>query len=160
MRSTKVLRKRMVGGAVAFAVAAGLLTGGLLSASASGDASMLFGRPTQGNECDFPCTDNASFHAKDRIVPGAIGITTGTTVNFDVAGFHQVAIYEVGVKPQDIEPNGATFPFVNDSDDRIFLGAPLTDANYQFTEAGKYLVICNVTPHFEEAQMWGWVNVR
>jgi len=25
---------------------------------------------------------------------------------------------------------------------------------------GKYLVICNITPHFEESQMWGWVIVN
>ena len=155
------MSRRMVRGAVAVAVAVGVLATGLLSASAAGDGYMLFGRPTQGTGCDFPCTDDRSFHAKDRVIPGAIAVSAGTNVNFDVEGFHQVAIYEVGVKPKDIEPVAADFPMVNDANDRLFLSAgPFLDASFEFNEPGKYLVICNITPHFEESQMWGWVNVR
>ena len=154
------MSRRMVRGAVAVAVAVGVLATGLLSASAAGDGYMLFGRPTQGTGCDFPCTDDRSFHAKDRVLPGAIAVSAGTTVNFDVEGFHQVAIYEVGVKPKDIEPVPAAFPFVNDATDRLFLGLLEADTSFEFNEPGKYLVICNIAPHFEESQMWGWVNVR
>jgi plastocyanin len=122
------------------------------------EATMLFGRPDLGSGCNFPCEDDASFHAVDKIQPGSVAISAGGTVYFDIEGFHQVAIYEPGIAPKDIEPTG--FPFVDDEDGRIFLGAPLADTSYTFDEPGKYLVICNVTPHFEEAQMWGWVIVN
>ena len=59
-----------------------------------------------------------------------------------------------------IEPNEDTFPFVNDEEGLIFLGGLVTDETYTFDEPGKYLVICNITPHFEESKMWGWVIVK
>jgi plastocyanin len=123
-------------------------------------ATMDFGNPDHGSGCNFPCEDDASFHSVDQIVPGSVSISVGGTVTFDVEGFHQVAIYGPGVTPQDIEPDPATFPFVNDPDGRIFLGGLTADASYTFTEPGKYLVICNLTPHFEGAQMWGWIQVQ
>jgi hypothetical protein len=30
----------------------------------------------------------------------------------------------------------------------------------QFTEPGRYLVICNLRPHFQEFNMYGWVTVK
>jgi plastocyanin len=128
-------------------------------------ATMVFGRPDLGSGCNFPCEDDASFHAVDKVQPGTVAISVGGTVTFDIVGFHQVAIYEPGIAPKDIEPDDKTFPFVNDPNGRIFLGNPPIppldpDASFTFTEPGKYLVICNITPHFEEAQMWGWVIVN
>ena len=127
-------------------------------------ATMKFGRPDLGSGCNFPCVDDASFHAVDKIEPGSVSISAGGTVYFEVIGFHQVAIYEPGIKPKDIEPDDTAFPFVNDADGRIFVGgfnpaATFVDS-FTFEEPGKYLVICNITPHFEEAQMWGWVIVN
>jgi plastocyanin len=127
-------------------------------------ATMQFGRPDLGSGCNFPCVDDASFHAIDKIAPGAVAISAGGTVYFEVNGVHQVAIYEPGITPKDIEPDDDAFPFVNDAEGRIFLGGfnpamPFTDS-FTFEEPGKYLVICNITPHFEEAQMWGWVIVK
>lgn len=126
-------------------------------------ATMQFGRPNVGSGCNFPCTDDASFHAVDKIVPGAVAISAGGTVSFDIEGFHQVAIYEAGTKPKDIEPNPPAPPnppLVNDPNGRIFVGGFLADTSYTFENPGKYLVICNIAPHFEEAQMWGWVTVK
>jgi len=60
----------------------------------------------------------------------------------------------------DIQPDPAAFPFVNDPDGRIFLGGLTADALFIFAEPGKYLVICNIAPHFEEAHMWAWVQVK
>lgn len=123
-------------------------------------ATMVFGRPNLGSGCNFPCEDDASFHAIDKIEPGSVAISAGGTVTFDIEGFHQVAIYEPGVMPKDINPDDATFPFVNDANGRIFLGGLMADETFEFDEPGKYLVICNITPHFEESQMWGWVIVN
>jgi len=122
-------------------------------------ATMQFGRPNLGSGCLFPCVDDQSFHAVDRVSPGAVAISAGGTVNFNVQGFHQVAIYSSGVAPKDIDVNGP-FPFVNDPTSLLFLGAPGANASYTFANPGKYLVICNVAPHFEEAQQWGWVQVQ
>lgn len=130
------------------------------SALAECDATMVFGNPDVGSGCNFPCTDDASFHAVDKVRPGAVSIAAGETVCFDVNGFHQVAVYDVGIKPRDIEPDPATFPFVEDFDGRLAVGLPTVDFEFVFTTPGKYLVICNVTPHFEESQMWGWVQVK
>ncbi len=121
-------------------------------------ATMLFGRPDLGSGCNFPCVDDASFHAVDKVQPGAVVISKGGTVYFDVEGFHQVAIYEPGIAPADIEVQA--FPFVNDPEGLIFTGGLLADVSYTFNQPGKYLVICNIAPHFEEAQMWGWVHVK
>ncbi len=123
-------------------------------------ATMVFGRPDVWSSCNFPCEDAAPFHAADKIQPGSVSILAGGTVDFDIEGFHQVAIYAAGTRPKDIEPDEATFPFVNDEDRRIFIGGLEADASFTFVEPGKYLVICNITPHFEEAQMWGWVHVH
>lgn len=136
-----------------------------LGAAPPGDATMQYGRPDVGSGCNFPCVDDASFHAVDKIQPGAVAISAGATVDFNVDGFHQVAIYAAGTKPKDIEPDEAAFPLVEDPEGRIFVGAlPLPgfdpNASFTFEQPGKYLVICNIAPHFEEAQMWGWVTVK
>ena len=141
-----------------------VLLGGVLwpafSTSADSTVTMRFGRPEVGSGCNFPCDDDHSFHAVDRIAPKSVAISAGDTVEFDVDGFHQVAVYEPGIRPRDIEPNPATFPFVEDPGGRLAIGVPTVDFAYTFDEPGKYLVICSITPHFEEAQMWAWVIVR
>jgi plastocyanin len=123
-------------------------------------ATMQFGSPNHGSGCNFPCEDDASFHSVDQVAPGAVAISAGGTVTFDVQGFHQVAIYAAGTTVKDVESDPAAFPFVNDSDGRIFLGGLTADASFTFAEPGKYLVICNIAPHFEGAQMWAWVQVK
>jgi hypothetical protein len=30
----------------------------------------------------------------------------------------------------------------------------------EFKEPGRYLVLCNLRPHFQEFNMYGWVNVE
>jgi plastocyanin len=123
-------------------------------------ATMVFGRPDLGSGCQFPdCVSDKSFHAVDKVAPGSVSIAAGGTVDFDIEGFHQVAIYAPGTKPSDIEADETAFPFVNDDTNRIFLGG-IADASFTFSEPGKYLVICNIAPHFEDSNMWGWVQVK
>jgi hypothetical protein len=40
------------------------------------------------------------------------------------------------------------------------VGAPSTTGAGTFATPGKYLMICNVTPHFAFAKMYGWVIVK
>ena len=148
---------------------AALLTivGTLLAFAVSADtnASMQFGRSDLGTGCSPApptfCLDDQSFHSVDKIEPGSVKIAAGDAVDFLMDGFHQVAIYEAGTKKKDIDVDLTAFPFVNDSNNLILLGVPTVDeTNVVFAEPGKYLVICNIAPHFVEAQMWGWVIVK
>jgi plastocyanin len=149
----------MIIGAAVAGITALMLAAGVVAALP--DKTVQFGRLSQGSGCLPPgCTKDKSFHALDRMVPGAVSIKAGETVLFDVDGFHQVAIYKPGKTHKDVVVDESAFPFVNDPSDRVALGIPLADFSYKFSEKGKYLVICNVAPHFEEAQMWGWVNVK
>jgi hypothetical protein len=127
----------------------------------AGERTVVFGRVDKGTGCLPPtCFDDASFHANDKIIPGGLAIRSGTHVNFDVTGFHAVSIYEPGKTPRDVDVDPAAFPFVNDPDGRIAAGPPTVDFSFTFGSPGKYLVICEVAPHFEDANMWIWVNVK
>jgi plastocyanin len=127
----------------------------------SGDTTVKFGMPWTGSDCVPPaCFDDASFHAKDTITPAVVSIPVGSTLTAAVAGFHQAVLYEAGTRLSDIEPNPLSFPFVNDPDGVIAAAPPLTDLEYTFTSPGRYLLICNITPHFEEARMYAVVIVR
>ena len=127
----------------------------------SGDTTVKFGMPWTGSACVPPeCFDDASFHAKDTITPAAVSIPVGSTLTAEVAGFHQAVLYEAGTRLSDIEPDPAAFPFVNDPDGVIASAPPVTDLQYTFTSPGRYLLICNLTPHLEEARMYAVIHVR
>jgi hypothetical protein len=87
-------------------------------------------------------------------------------VTFNIVGFHQPAIYAPGTTPDDITV--PAFPpnlFIYDSNGRLALGplnVPPATSSFQYTFAtpGRYLVICNVTPHFAIDGMYGWVIVQ
>jgi hypothetical protein len=56
------------------------------------------------------------------IIPNQIDTKLGGVVHFLVAGFHQVVVYNPGTQPQDIFiPPGAPL-FINDPNDRFYLG--------------------------------------
>jgi plastocyanin len=120
------------------------------------------------------------------LIPNEVQIKAGGTVNFIVAGFHQIVIYGNGKRPGDVDtsltvdvtsPPGA--PLIDDPEDRFYRGIDPTvlptlggppqgpaqpklhdrvEVVY-FPNRGRYLVICAVLPHFED-EMWGWVNVN
>jgi plastocyanin len=125
-------------------------------------------------------------HAAIVVIPNEVQIKAGGTVNFIVAGFHQIVVYGNGTRPEDIDtsltvdvttPPGA--PLINDPNNRVYRGIdpsvfPALSGPPQgpgqpklhdrvevvhFPEAGRYLVICSVLPHFED-EMWGWVKVN
>lgn len=102
-------------------------------------------------------------------------IDQGGTVTFEAVGIHQIAIYEPGKEPEDIDTDPtiamppscpALPPFrINDPIGRIVLnGSNPTGCGpriytHRFDQPGKYLVVCEVLPHFGVG-MYGWVVVR
>jgi plastocyanin len=116
--------------------------------------------------------------ANHHVLPAVIRVSAGGVVNFAVAGFHQVFIYQPGKRPEHVVlPTGTPPPlFINDLD-RIYYqgiapaGGPLGTASttnpvngsnrvepVSFAERGTYLVICNVRPHFLDG-MKAWIVV-
>jgi hypothetical protein len=104
------------------------------------------------------------------IIPQTATIKAGGAVNFIVAGFHQIAVYAPGTKPEDIDtsvqiPVAPGVGLIDDPTNRVFRGvSPLTVLQDRvevvgFAESGRYLVICTVSVHFITDRMFGWVNV-
>jgi len=130
-----------------------------------------------GNWSSSPAHDrfpnvNDRFRNGHQLIPYEATIKTGGTVNFVIAGFHQVLVYAPGTQPGDI--NGAMTvpvtappgpPLINDPDNRIYRG--LDPSLYpqdrvevvHFAAPGRYLVICGVQPHFVIDNMHGYVKV-
>jgi len=122
----------------------------------------------------------ANHHA---LVPFDVTIKEGGSVNFVLAGFHQVVVYAPGKKVEDVDrsvllPIPGAPPFIgliNDPDQRIYRGldprllspAPPAAPNLlsqdrvealTFATRGIYLVICAVNVHLADG-MYGWVKV-
>ena len=122
-----------------------------------------------------------------QLVPGVVDIKVGGSVNFIVAGFHHILIYDDGTKPEDIDTTKTipptlqpVPPLINDPNNRIYRGLdpsvlpllpgtppqPLQDRveTVRFPNPGNFLVICGVLPHFVDATgrfiMFGYVRVR
>ncbi len=112
----------------------------------------------------------ANHHA---LIPERVRIKVGGTVNFVIAGFHQVIVYDHGTQPGDINTNLVIAPtgpgnipplLINDPNNRIYRGLdpslhPQDRVEVvQFDRPGLYLVICGFRPHFQEG-MYGYVRV-
>lgn len=133
-------------------------------------AIVTFGRNDLGTDFFPPGSHDGSFHAKDAIRPRTTVIAAGGTVTFRVQQFHKPAIYEPGTTPEDIDVGSLEFPVPNfppviDSPaGRIVRGplvfGPTIDWDWTFTEPGRYLVICEVLPHFADAKMYAWIEVK
>jgi hypothetical protein len=115
------------------------------------------------------------------LLPYVATIKEGGTVNFVLAGFHQVAIY-ARKKPSDVDTSvlleipgaPAEVGLIDDPDKRIYRGLdprllspPPPNPNLLsqdrvevvgFAKRGIYLVICTVNVHFADG-MYGWVRV-
>jgi hypothetical protein len=121
-----------------------------------------------------------------KLIPYEVTIKAGGTVNFILAGLHQVIVYAPGKGPEDVNvaltrptqgvpPPGVGPLLINDPIDRLYVGldpstvhggppnprTPLLDRIevVQFTGKGLHLVICGVLPHFVNDNMYGWVRV-
>ena len=108
-----------------------------------------------------------------ELIPKTVKIKAGGTVNYIIAGLHQVIVYDDGTQPGTINtalirpttgvPPGV--PLINDPNRRIYAGL---DPSLQtrdrvevvhFPDPGTYLVICGVRPHFVNDHMFGFVRV-
>ena len=123
--------------------------------------------------------------ANHHVVPDVIEVRAGGVVNFVVGGFHQIFVYNPGVRPKDLIVPPFPGPlFINDFRNLYYQGINPSNAtaptganpatppenttvrtNTQnrtesvgFTTPGVYLVICNVNPHFRDG-MIAWVRV-
>jgi plastocyanin len=135
-------------------------------------ATVQFGLPELGSGFPAPAGHDQSSHAADNLVPRTVVIDRGGTVTFNVVGIHQVAIYDDGTRPEDIDtstvvamPAGCAAPplLIDDPDDRLALyatGCGPRTVEHTFPDPGRYLVICAFRPHFADFQMYGWVIVR
>jgi hypothetical protein len=117
------------------------------------------------------------------LLPQTVTIKQGGSVNFVLAGFHQVIVYAPGKKPSDVDTSAlleipgapSTVGLIDDEEMRIYRGldprllspAPPAPPNLLsqdrtevvgFAKRGLYLVICAVNVHFDEG-MFGWVRV-
>jgi plastocyanin len=121
------------------------------------------------------------------LIPNEVTIKAGGTVNYIIAGFHQIAVYDDGTTPADINTSlviPGLPPLINDPTNRVFRGIspfvlPLLQGPTQtgpvagtfqpilqdrvevvhFPNPGTFLVICTVLPHFAEG-MFGYVKVN
>ena len=151
--------------------------GTIASAASHMTATMQFGKPNVGTTFPPGSGHDGSAHAIDDVVPRTVVIDKGGKVTFNTFGVHQVAIYDDGTKPGDIDttvlklmpagcprPGGVVPLLIDDAENRVAIyeqpcgPAPRT-VEHTFDEPGTYLVICAFLPHFE-VQMYGWVRVR
>lgn len=119
------------------------------------------------------------------LLPSDVAVDAGQTIRFDVAGFHQVAVYQVDPETtrKDVNENPDAFldtsindllfgEDIGDTAGRIFIGpspraidASVVNrddslgANVTITEPGRYLVICAIRSHFLGG-LFGFVNVN
>ncbi len=116
---------------------------------------------------------NTGGAVNQAILPDKIKVKEGGVVHFLVAGFHQPVVFEPGTKLRDIVPdNGRVIDIAGGIPDNvIYFGLPPTGDTGNFSNArnrvesvvfldpGKYLVICNVTGHFNNG-MIASINVK
>ncbi len=117
-------------------------------ADLSNSATVNFGNPSApGIDQNCIQRDEACGNAFHKMVPGAVTIDGPGTVTFQHIGRHQLAVYQPGTKPTDINIKELR---------PVTTNAPVI---VTFSEAGKYLVICNIVGHWQD-NMWGWVTVE
>ena len=108
-----------------------------------------------------------------QLLPNTVTIKVGGTVNFIVAGFHNIAVYGPPKTVADVNaaltiptpgaPPGFP-PIIDDPEERVFRGVFAFGMSQdrvevvQFTRPGMHLVICAFLPHFND-DMYGWVKV-
>jgi len=143
----------------AWTLAASQLAESPLQSAPGTGAVMLFGNPLAGTDYP-PGSHDQSFHGVDRIIPDAVVMDVGQTVTFQLYPGHRVAIYKPGVRPEDlVVPPGAFF--VLDPTHRLALQAfPAPAISFTFAVPGRYLVICAISRHFLQSNMYGWIIVR
>ena len=155
----------------AIAAIAGLVLAAGVTASPDASATVQFGNPTAGSKFPPPDGHDASSNAKDNLIPRTVVISGPGSVTFAIDGFHQPVVYEAGTAPGDIAvpafpPNLFVTPPAGPLAPGQLARGPLNEppatqswTTDVFDTPGRYLVICNLTPHFGFFKMYGWVIV-
>jgi plastocyanin len=126
-------------------------------------ATVSFGSWIADAGTDRFVTPNPGSRNQHQVTPFEVTIKEGGTVNFIVAGFHLIVVYDDGTQPEQVIPGTSTF--IDDPVNRIYRGLnPQTFAQdrveaVQFPRRGTYLVICGVRSHFVNDNMYGFVRV-
>jgi plastocyanin len=103
-----------------------------------------------------------------QLIPHEVTIKAGGSVNFILAGFHHVVVYDDGTQPTEINAalaNPAFPALIDDPNNRIYRGLdprlfPQDRVEVvHFSKPGTYLVICGFRLHFVNDQMFGFVKV-
>jgi hypothetical protein len=158
----------------AIAAIGGLVLAAGVTASPDSSATVRFGNPTAGSKFPPPEGHDASSNAKDNLIPRTVVLSGPGSVTFRIDGFHQPIVYEAGTVPADVDPppfppeenifvTPPAGPLAPGQLDRGPLNEPPTTQSWTtdvFDEPGRYLVICNITPHFAFFNMYGWVIVK
>ena len=149
------------------------------------EATVSFGQWPADSTVDRMRVANPGNRNTHQLIPREVMIQAGGTVDFVVAGSHQIVIYDNGTQPGDINA-ALAYPaplanLIDDPNRRIYVGlspsgvpanffapgvpaaaipAPPQDRteSVSFPNAGTYLVICAVRSHFEDG-MFGFVSV-
>jgi plastocyanin len=131
-------------------------------------ATVSFGESLTDPPLDRYVTPNAG--NGHQVIPHQVAVRAGGTVNFVIAGLHQVIVYGPGKRPEDVNAGmvrqpPTTPPLIDDPLNRVYAGLnPITQPRdrvevVQFPNPGRHLVICGVQPHFVNDKMFGYVNV-
>lgn len=90
---------------------------------------------------DNPLDRNANRSPGSRnghqLIPHEVTIKAGGTVNFIIAGFHWIAVYDNGTEPSDIALPAPPSLFIDDANNRIFRGL----------HPGALTILTNVQPN-------------
>ncbi|MBF6024577.1 hypothetical protein [Lysobacter niastensis] len=164
-----------------FPLVAAVLSLGLTALPASAEnphetATVTFGAWMSSPPLDrFPNSSNTRLNNDHLVTPNVVKIKAGGTVNFIISGLHNIAVYEDGIEPGDIDisnpvsttgpvPNPPV-PIINDPNGRIYRGLDPTlqpidrIEAVRFDDPGTFLVICGIVPHFTGG-MYGYVVVQ
>jgi hypothetical protein len=166
-----------VGGAL-LVVAAAVLVPAAVMAGPDTSPSVQFGNPTVGSFGPVgPGIElhDASANAQFNLVPRTTVVPAGGTVTFTIGVQgatgdnivpHWVSVCNAGVSPEDVVDSNPATIGIDDTDcTPAPNGGPFSSGSghavpVRFSQPGKYLVICNLRPHFTEFKMYGWVTVK
>ncbi len=166
-------RRRLVVGGGLLAAAAALALPAIVLAGPDSTANVQFGNIDAGSDFEFPPLHDQSPNAKFNLVPykAVISASPTASVTYQIGGApthpHQVAVYRAGTTPDDIQPVNPPGmpPLINDANGRLALSSLVATGTFTtppgtFATPGRYLVLCNLRPHFENFGMYGWVEVK
>ena len=142
---------------------AGLVVTSVVWAGPDSAATVRFGNPEAGSKFPPPDGHDASSNAKDNVFPRTAVVARGGTVTYEINGFHQPVLYGPGTTAGDIVVPAFPPNFFVDSPGALAVGPPAEAGSWTtpaLAQPGRYLIICNITPHFAFFKMYGWIEVK